>query len=247
MINYNKVYFLHIPKTGGRFFTKYVLNPISDLLKQNGIELIKLPEDVMQHGGWIDDIDDKTYIISIFREPVEFYISVLAHMVSDEQKLLDANNHFILKDKNNIADIDPVKVYEKLEKLPYLENFQAKNFMLKSTDKSVIQEARIAHDRGDKVDRRLVYERIARTNLMIRHKDLKDMDYNLLLNKLSLDLGIELDIDLNELDKEYFKNGASENLFNKLGQEEKDFIYDHFQFDKKIYDNDNLFWQPTTI
>ena len=77
---------------------------------------------------------------------------------------------------------------------------------------------------------------------MIRHKDLKFMDYNLLVDKIAEDLGIEIDINISSADKEYFKNKSSEVLFNSLNQEDKDFIGKHFPLDKEIYDDDSLFW-----
>ena len=79
---------------------------------------------------------------------------------------------------------------------------------------------------------------------MIRHKDLQSMDYSLLLNKISDDLELKLDLDLSSINKQYFKNIASENLFNKLNDLDKRFIYQNFNYDKEIYENNYLFWQP---
>ena len=59
MTKYNKVYFLHIPKTGGRFLTKYILRPIENILKDNGIELVKSPED-MRHDKELDPGSERT-------------------------------------------------------------------------------------------------------------------------------------------------------------------------------------------
>ena len=43
----------------------------------------------------------------------------------------------------------------------------------------------------------------------------------------------------------YFKNDASERLFNSLTQSEKDSILENFKLDKEIYENDSLFWNPS--
>jgi hypothetical protein len=68
------------------------------------------------------------------------------------------------------------------------------------------------------------------------------MDYSVLINKISSDLGIEINMDVSSLDREHYKNISSENLFNKLNMDDMIEIYNNFLFDKEIYDNDFLFW-----
>jgi hypothetical protein len=57
-------------------------------------------------------------------------------------------------------------------------------------------------------------------------------------------LGIDIEIDLSEINGDMFKNKASEVLFNSLNEKEKDIINQMFTLDKKIYEDDSLFWQP---
>ena len=244
MSRYNKVYFLHIPKTGGRFLTKYILNPISDTLKDNGIELIKLPDNVLKHGGWHQSIDDQTYIISIFRDPAEHFVSIIAHMLANEKGLMDQDQNFIVTDGVKDLDIDKQEVYNIMDELKYLKNFQAQNFLLEPNGEPLLHTSRRLYNHKQLFDIELIYKRINRTNLMIRHKDLQSMDYSLLLNKISDDLEIKLDLDFSSINKQYFKNIASENLFNKLSDLDKRFIYQNFNYDKEIYENNYLFWQP---
>lgn len=241
-MKYNKVYFLHIPKTGGRFLTKYILRPMDGILQNNGIELVKMPEDVRQHGGWHSLIDDQTYIITIFREPSEFFVSAVCHMMASRNGLIDEENWHILKDNDKILHVEKEELYGALSRWHYINNFQAKNFAMHPVEKSMMQQAIIDSENNYVLDKGLVYERINRTNLMIRHKDLKDMDYNLLVNKIGQDLGIDINLNLSEINKEYFKNHASESLFNRLTQEDKDNICKSFDLDKEIYENDSLFW-----
>jgi hypothetical protein len=243
MLKYDKVYFLHIPKTGGRFFTKYILEPVEATLKENGIDVVKLPPNVSKHGGWHKDINENTYIISVFRDPVEFFVSAVAHMSADEKGLIDEVNDYIVKDKESILDIKKEFLYEKLEQLKYLTNFQSQNFLLTAIEGQLLQEARKAYSQNKVINKELAYERIKRVNLMIRHKDLKSMDYSILINKISKDLGIDIDIKLPAADREHYKNNSSEVLFNKLSKEDTDLIYNNFLFDKEIYENDLLFWK----
>lgn len=246
MSQYNKVYFLHIPKTGGRFLTKYILNPISNTLKENNIDLVKLPDNVLKHGGWDKCIDDNTYVVSIFRDPAEHFVSIVAHMMASEQGLMDDNQNFIVKDNGNSLDIDKQEVFNILEELKYLKNFQSQNFLLEPNGEPILHTSRRLYNHKLHFDTDLIMQRIQRTNLMIRHKDLKNINYSSLLNKVLNDLGIETNLNLDNflIDKQYFKNNASEKLFNKLDSLDKEIIYKQFDFDKKIYEDDSLFWIP---
>jgi len=242
MQKYNKIYFLHIPKTGGRFFTEYILKPIEEVLKKNNIEIIQLPPNVSKHGGWHNDIDDQTYIVSIFREPSEFFISVIAHMIADQANMIDPDKDHIIKDNTKILDISKDLVHKKIEEMHYIDNFQSQNFILSPTQNHIIQESMRLHRENKGFDEDLINQRVQRVNLMIRHKDFKSMDYSLLIKKIFLDLGIEETIQLKEADREHYKNNSSENLFNKLNSEDIQAIHNKFLFDKKIYEDDSLFW-----
>jgi hypothetical protein len=242
MSKYNKFYFLHIPKTGGRFFTRYITNQIEDTLKQNGVEIIKPPDNALKHGGWHKDIDDNTYIVSVFRDPAEFFVSAVAHMHAQQNGLIDDNNDFIIKNNSKVLEISVDSLHEKLQQLKYLKNFQSQNFILSPTGNPILKESMNYCVEGKTFDNDLIYERIKRVNLMIRHNELKYMDYQLLINKISNDLGIEIDIDISSLDREHYKNNSSEVLFNKLSKDDLELVYNNFLFDKEIFQNDSLFW-----
>lgn len=243
-MKYNKVYFLHIPKTGGRFLTKYILRPMEETLSKHGIEYLRMPEDMRQHAGWPFFIDDETYVISVFREPCEFFVSVVCHAAAGRAELIDKENWHVIKGENLIVEKE--ELFEKLNTWNYIKDFQSHNFSLSPDPAamSVIKEAQFFHDEGKEYDKGLIYDRIKRTNLFIRTNELKSMDYSLLVKKISDDLGIEINIDLSEINKTHFKNDASEKLFNSLDQNEKDMILKNFPLDKEIFDNDSLFWNP---
>jgi hypothetical protein len=243
MLKYDKVYFLHIPKTGGRFFVEYILKPIEKTLKENNIEIIKLNDGVNKHGGWHKDIDDKTYVISVMRDPVEFFVSLVAHMAADQNGLIDDEKDFIIKEKSKSLNIEKDFLFNQLKELKYLKNFQSQNFILSPETKSIVVDSRKAYNTNKEFDDKLAYERIKRVNLMIRHKDLTLMDYNILINKISNDLEIDIDIDLSSASRDHYKNNSSEILLNKLNEEDKKIIYSNFLFDKEIYQNDSLFWK----
>lgn len=247
MSKYNKVYFLHIPKTGGRFLTKYILRPMEDILKDNGIELVKSPEDMRQHTGWPSWIDDKTYIITVFRDPCEFFVSSVCHSEAGKKGLIDQENWHIVKKDGKDFRVDKQEVYNTLLLWEYMKDFQSQNFMLNPDTevRSILHESKIRYENNVVLNKKEVYSKINRVNLMIRTKDLKSMDYSLLIGRIAEDLGISIDLDLPKINKEYFKNNASEFLFNTLTQEDKDHINKNFMLDKEIYENDSLFWNPS--
>lgn len=249
MSKYNKVYFLHIPKTGGRFLTKYILRPMENILKDNGIELIKSPEDMRQHAGWPSWIDDQTYIITVFREPCEFFVSSVCHAEAGKKGFIDETQWHIIKESGKDFRVNKQELYDTLLRWEYIKDFQSQNFILSPNPeiKSILHESKIKHDNNIVLNTKEVYDKVKRVNLMIRTKDLKSMDYSLLINKISKDLGIEINLDFPQTNKEYFKNNASEFLFDMLTQEDKDHINKSFMLDKEIYENDSLFWNPKTI
>lgn len=249
MTKYNKVYFLHIPKTGGRFLTKYILRPIENILKDNGIELVKSPEDMRQHAGWPSWIDDQTYIISVFRDPCEFFVSAVCHSIARNNGLVDEDNWNVIKNNNDSFRVSKDELYDSLNRWNYIKNFQSQNFLLSPNveTRSILHESMVKHDNNETFDKEEIYNRIKRVNLMIRHNDLKFMDYKLLINKISNDLGIEIKVNIQNTDKEYFKNNSSEILFNSLNIEDKNVIYNNFLLDKEIYEDNSLFWVPNQI
>ena len=242
MKKYNKVYFLHIPKTGGRFFSKYILNPIAETLAKNEIEIVKLPTNVDKHGGWHKDIDESTYIICIFRDPVEFFVSAVTHMAAGEQGLIDEKSDFIVKEKSKKAQVSKEYLFNSLEELKYMKNFQSQNFFLSPQSRHIVSESRHFYNEKQDLDFDLIHKRVSRINLMIRTNDLKTLNYDLLIQKISQDLEIDVDIDSSSIDRDYYKNDASQNLLSKLDNNEIKKIRNNFLFDQKIYNNDLLFW-----
>lgn len=243
MSKYKKIYFLHIPKTGGRFFTRYVIDQIETVLKKNNIELIRDPENSFRHSGWHNDIDENTYVITIFREPIEFFVSAVSHIAYEKAGLIDNLNDNIVKEGSDILDIDKETLYKALKRFKILKDFQSQNFVLTPEHGSnTVRESMKQYALNNKFDKDLAYERIKRVNLMIRQKDLKTLDYQKLIKKLSEDLDIDINIDLSNIDKDRYKNHSSEILLGKLDKEDIETFYNNFLFDKKIYEDNSLFW-----
>jgi hypothetical protein len=71
---YNQFYFLHINKNTAKTLGIRLFDPLYQILENNGISSIELNKNHASHNYW-QDFDDKTYILSAVREPIERTIS----------------------------------------------------------------------------------------------------------------------------------------------------------------------------
>lgn len=260
-MKYNSFYFLHIPKTGGRFLTAYVLEPLYEILKKNNIKILELP-DVKdehnhfvpkRHGGWHKDIDENTYIISVFREPIKFAASFYTHQMAtikgfDGKKLQDMD--YGTEETKSLlkrTQLDTEEFVDWISHHHYVFNMQSKNIILTvSDDKHIVDESgeytRDLHDNNRRLDKDILIDRIKRINILIRQEDLETMNYQILANKILNDLGINEEIILPEPDMEYFRNFASTNLYEKLNPQDIIRLLRYFKVDDEMYNNKDLFW-----
>lgn len=93
------------------------------------------------------------------------------------------------------------------------------------------------------INKDFLMRKLKRVNLLLRQDDLKNIDYNLLLNKILSDLGIEGDYKVaDNLDKNYYSNDASSALYKSLDIFDKQRIEALMSVDMEIYNDDSLFW-----
>jgi len=118
---YDSFYFIHIHKTAGGFFFKFILPPLIPILQKNNLKIHNLSTNDLNkeyntHEGWHPDISDKTYITTFFREPVSQLISFyLENTKKNETDIFKIKNNFI----NYLYD---------LKDEDYMFNNQSKNF-----------------------------------------------------------------------------------------------------------------------
>ena len=74
---YKSFYYLQIPKTGSKYFIGNIYWPLAEELKKHKINLINMWDQNSNPSitGWDPRIDDDTYIVSTFRDPVKQIIS----------------------------------------------------------------------------------------------------------------------------------------------------------------------------
>jgi len=75
---YNKIHLIHIPKTAGWYLRTELLDFVVDGLKEKNIQLIDLEDH--WHNGWTQ-VDDRTYTITSFRDPVKRLVSHFTYMI----------------------------------------------------------------------------------------------------------------------------------------------------------------------
>jgi|LauGreDrversion4_2_1035121.scaffolds.fasta_scaffold07767_6 hypothetical protein len=239
---FKNFYFLHIRKTGGRYFKEYILKQLEDKVE-------KLPiKD--RHEGWKKEIDDNTYVFSILRDPVEYICSVYAHMISTRAGLLHPSNEngkHTDSIKDNIVNIELDKKYmfEWIRYNKWTHNLQSKEILHTSEEYNNILNIIIKkYSKDNNVDKELLYERLNRINLLVRQVSLKNPES--IVKKLCDDLNIELAGEIQK-DTLTYHNMASTNLYNSLTEEDKIEIRQMFDIDNEIYNNHSIFSQLDNV
>lgn len=218
---YNKFYYLHIPKTGGRYIKSKILPQLL-----NHIEVVSM----VDHSGWINEIDDNTYIMTIIRDPIKTICSLYTHMVISRIGIL-----------NDDEDLKKgINSYKKIKNL-YLD----KNFFINwLTENNVYHNLQSKHflpifpsisDNAAPVEKNidLILKRLDRINLKFDHDSVIGEGIYKITNKIYEDLNIYIDIE-NDSSYKYYNVGSSL-LYNSLTDEEKKYISKYFDIDYIIY------------
>ncbi len=212
---YNKFYFLHVPKTGGRFLK----NTLIPYLSSN----IKIIEGSDRHGGWDKEIDDNTYIFSVIREPLEVACSLYAHIIASKADILF---------KDSIAEIkihlDKDAFISWISKSKQYHNIQSKNFLIGGP----VFDNLYNYSIFGKIDEKTLDKRLNRINFLVDHKYLLN-NLNNVVEKICTDLNIEKVII--ESDTTTYANIGSLSLYNSLTDSDKTKLSEFFDIDYKIY------------
>lgn len=225
---FNTVYFLHIPKTGGRYLINSALYSLVRPLEANNIN--NMQEDY-SHLGWHKDITESTYIISLFRDPVEQLVSLYSHV-----QVLD-----------NLGDprkdiSDPKLTKEDMFAWLYKDEEGARNFQAKNLLRTGMVETRLS---DIKLTSRLEVEpRLKRVNLLIRTTTLDVIDFRVIVDKICDDLSINRITNYQRVHKSSFKNPESKKLLLSLTESDKEELKKFSSIDVDIYNDDSLFWTP---
>lgn len=224
-----KLYHLHIPKTGGRFIKDNFISPNISLFYKNGIKNYSGPS----HANWdIDFIDEDTYIISSFRDPIERIVSDYAHsLVLDNSgnRIVDIG---ISTKMNRSSFIEWAKNNES-----YISDFQSKNLYIEDSRKNHIDCKEHFEFYFNEDSKKIVLEKSKRIDLFVKTNEL---EYNKVINKIFLDTGIVIPkINISGIDK--YINIESELLYKSLTKEDIDYLQGINSLDYEILNTQSLF------
>lgn len=249
---YKSFYFLHIPKTGGRAFRENIIFQIYEDIKNKNItpifSLLTLRENKIRdeaHGGWQNAIDDDTYIVTMFRNPIKQSVSLFAHIYDTKNSNMEARG---LRVKD--TDLSKVSKKEYLDWViqnPIFQNLQFKNFLAphSNTVYSDIEESLFYEKLSNTIKNKdhsikSGFSRINRVNLIVDPDNLTNEVMEKMYHKICNDLDINPS-QLEFVDTEVFRNSTSDYIYNQLSEDEKGILRRIFDLDYKVYDNKSLF------
>lgn len=238
---YKNVYFLHIPKTAGRYLYHNILWVIQDTLVENNIRIdVHHDTRLLAHQQWCESfIDDSTYIVCSLREPAEQLVSYYCHLYglkADGTRRVPVGGDPINRESfftwlNSVKDA--------------YSNYQVKNILHTNLQTGLTDPLKAFAEM--EIDEALLEERLSRINLLVRSSDLTEENTLKLREKLLSDLGItsESASTITGLRKNPgWQNDDSSTLYGLLNAADIKLLNKISSIDKKIYDNDSLFWHP---
>ncbi len=249
---YKSFYFLHIPKTGGRAFRENVLAQLYKDLKDKKIttifSLLTLRGDKIQdeaHGGWQNAINDDTYVVTLFRDPIKQSVSLFSHIYDTNNGNIESRGLRV-----KVTDLDNVSKEDYLEwiiKNPIFQNIQFKNFLAehnntiyKKIEENIFYENVFGITKNEEISKLIGIERVLRTNLIIDPDELTNEKMEKIYHKICNDLDINPS-QLNFVNTEPFRNSTSDHIYNQLSDDEKNILRKVLHLDYMVYDNKFLF------
>ena len=223
-MKYNKIYFMHIHKTGGRHIIATVRDAMLETLNENDIKIIKRPN---THGGWHSEVDEQTYVFTVLRDPVEQAVSLYAHQIS-------LNKMGDIKDEYDKSKLTKEHFFSWLQEKDLYPNFQAKHFLG--------DELYFVRDHPQNMfhvqlnfDEKLLEARKNKVNLFLNNNNIDGRSMEI-QEKIFSDLGIKGTAKALE-SKKPSVNPESKILYDTLTEEERDFVRNYSPIDDYLYKN----------
>jgi len=201
-------YHLHVSRTNGRFFHRYILKDILQASKSEDTKFL-IPEVIPEnwtHHGWNNLISDDTYIICALRDPVEAIVSY------------------------NLAFSAIVDKEDFFNRIDLVTNIQSRSFIEWKNNKVDPHE-------DVELNKDLILSRLNRVNLLIDSKDININTYNKIKRKITDDLGfsdVKYFDDLEDTDQ-FMSYGVKE-FYESLTEEEINKIKEVNYMDVELYE-----------
>lgn len=231
---FDSFYFLHIPKTAGRFFTHNIVVPINDILIENNIKSFYNRDTYIAHQFWVDGINDNTYVVSLIRDPIKHLVSVYSHYsMLDDGAQRSVPVGVEQYNKNTMFQwMD--KYYE------YVKNLQSKNFLISNPDGPFIYSTAT---KNCEVSNEKIFDRLEKVALILKSEDLSIGNIKKIQSKILSDFGIEhLDINHKIQRASNYWNPDSTRIYNSLTEKDKQYILDFNSVDAEVYSTSSLFY-----
>ena len=215
-----RAYHLHTPKTGGIFLKHKLIRPLEIYC---GLETISN----CFHEAW-SLVEDDTYVISSFREPIKRIVSHYCHFMEANEDVLPTLDSFRKWYENNKT---------------YISNYQSKNFLViadLSAPKNALRSTPIFIN--VELDEDKLFKNLRRTNLLIRDNQFSDVHLNQVKLKIIQDCNLVNTFYVEDIPSDYNSRETSVNLFAQLSQSDIDFIKEDNEIDYKVYLDNSLYW-----
>jgi hypothetical protein len=238
---YNSFYFLHIPKTAGRFFTHNIVVPLREPLMNNGIHSFYDRETYVAHQHWGNFITKDTYVTSLIRDPIKHAVSSYCHYT-----MLDVTAQRTVPlglEEYNKSDMFKWWEYH----LDFISNQQSKNFLIE--DPGINPDGtKIGYGKSDImknciVTKDIVIKKFEDVALLIKSEDLELSNINKIYKKILKDFNIEnVDIKHKIQKASNYWNPDSTRIYNSLTEKDKERILSYSPVDAEIYNTSSLFY-----
>lgn len=254
-MTYTRFFNLHIPKTGGTYFTENILYKLQNELNKNNISIneqqILLSNNIYQeatmHWCWYKPyIHNSSYIFTTLRDPSKRLIS---QYVWQAIRAIHSNNS-----DYNVADITMNNFYKWLDDNPKVyKNFQSKNLVYYNSNHDIYVKAlptiwklnevpKVHHFLFSEdfanynIDNTTLYNNIKRINFIVKTEDMKSLDNQLKIqNKLIDDLKLNVFDRSLKIDGNGNKNELSNNLYDKFTSKQIEKLYEFNNIDSELY------------
>lgn len=237
-MNKDSFYFLHIIKTAGRFFTQNIVVPLDKILKENNIKNFYDRDSYVAHQHWANFITDKTYVTSLFRDPVAHTVSTYSHysMLGDDTRRLVP-----------VGDLnyDKYKMFDWMEKNKNIyANIQSKNFLVSNSNMDKSSYVTSSSIKNCILSKEIIFNRLNEVSLLIRSEDLKEKNIKKVLNKIMSDLNIPIQTINHPMQKaSNYWNPDSTRIYKSLNEKEKEIILNWAKFDAEVFNTNSLFYK----
>ena len=238
MNTFNSFYFLHIQKTAGRLYVYNFLLPLKKILKDSNIEYLDNRINSSDHSQWRDDLDNLTYITTLFRDPCKQVISLYVHGLT-----VDSNGQKINSSISRITKKDFFLWFKNNKEA--LKNYQSKNIISTTIKKE--ESFYLTFSKMNSFTKEDVFNRINKISLILKPEDLSENNIDKIQKKILFDLNINHDnIKQNLYNREHYRSLGSEFIYNELTDKEKKYIYSISSIDSEIYETKDIFYNLET-